>query len=129
MLKKTLITTLAAGTLAVTAGAALADGYGSGRFAEDQFHNPPAARGSGFGGWVGGPGWQVRFGDFRRVPPKAFPPAVQKVCGPTYQTMQVWKPGRGWVWDTVYSGQTCRMEKIYPTNSPVRWTPYPYKIH
>jgi hypothetical protein len=128
MLKKTLIATAVAGALAATTGAAFADGYGSGKYAQDQFHKPPVSKGYAFGGWVGGPGWQLRLGDFKPAPRKAFPPAVQKVCGPTYQKVQVWKPGRGWVWDSVYSGQSCRLEKIYPTNSPVQHTPYPYKI-
>jgi hypothetical protein len=122
MFKKTLIATLAAGTLAATAGIALADG-GYGR---NQRFNPPPSQGYAFGGWVGGPGWQMRFGDFKPVPRKAFAPTVQKVCGPTFQKVQVWKPGRGWVWEAVYSGQSCRMEKIYPTKGPAYPYPYPY---
>jgi hypothetical protein len=122
MLKKMMIAALAAGTMAATAGMALADG------GQNRSFKPPASQGFAFGGWVGGPGWQMRLSDFKPGPRKTFAPAVQKVCGPAYQKVQVWKPGRGWVWEAVYSGQSCRMEKVYPTNSPVYPTPYPYKI-
>jgi hypothetical protein len=126
MLKKTLIAALAAGTIAASAGVALADGFHG---QNQRFNPPPPTPGYAFGGWIGGPGWQLRFGDFKPMPRKTFAPALQKVCGPTYKTVQVWRPGAGWVWQSVYSGQSCRMEKIYPTNSPAHPMPYPYKIH
>lgn len=122
MLKKIMIAAVAAGTMVASAGVALADS------GQNRSFKPPVSQGFAFGGWVGGPGWQMRLSDFKPGPRKTFAPAVQKVCGPAYQKVQVWKPGRGWVWEAVYAGQSCRMEKVYPTNSPVYPTPYPYKI-
>jgi hypothetical protein len=44
-------------------------------------------------------------------------PAVQKVCKPVYKTVQVWKPAYGWVWATVYGGQQCWFQQVYPRQS------------
>ena len=41
-------------------------------------------------------------------------PVVQKVCKPIYKTVQVWKPNYGWVWATVYGGQQCWFQQVYP---------------
>ena len=41
-------------------------------------------------------------------------PVVQQVCKPVYRTVQVWKNYYGWVWATVYAGQQCWYQQVYP---------------
>lgn len=124
MLTKTLIATVTAGvigaaTLGAMTTAASAKPYGTGYSGQNMYLKPAPDKGFAYGGMVGGPGWQLRFGDFKPFPRKQFKPVVQKVCGPTFETVQVWKPHQGWVWQKVYTGQSCRLEKIYPTKGPM----------
>ena len=44
-------------------------------------------------------------------------PVVQKVCKPVYKTVQTWKPYYGWVWATVYGGQQCWFQPVYPSQN------------
>ena len=44
-------------------------------------------------------------------------PAAQRVCKPVYSTVQVWKPHYGWVWATVYGGQQCWLQPVYPSQT------------
>ncbi len=141
MFTRTLIATLTAGVIgAASLGAMTAtasahqsygqQGYGPGPDGPNMYYKPAPDRGSAYGGWVRGPGWQLRFGDFKPFPEKPLKPIVQKVCGPTFKQVQVWNPYKGWVWQKVYAGQGCRLEKIYPTKGPMYpypSYPYPYR--
>jgi hypothetical protein len=65
--------------------------------------------GPGFKGGFGKNGWYFNFG-FKPERPK---PIVEKVCQPTYKTIQAWQPHFGWVWQTVYAGQVCQLVPIH----------------
>ncbi len=114
MFTKTLLAVALAGVIGA-AGATAASAAQTGTNGANAYYKPTPGRSYAFEGGIGGPGWQLRFGDFRTFPQKPYKPVVQKVCGPSFKQVQVWKPGRGWVWDKVYTGQACRLEKIYPT--------------
>jgi len=92
---------LGATTTTASAGYVAYGGYG--------YHAPYGAYGA-YGGY-GNHGWFFNFG-YRPVAPR---PVVQKVCAPTYRTVEVWRPHFGWVWQTVSTGVTCHYAPSYPS--------------
>lgn len=100
MLKRTLIaaglaTAMAAGTLTAGTAPASAGGYGS--------------------GYVGGNGWYLGWGHQKPwvKPHHYFKPPMRKVCQPVYKKIKVYHRYYGWVWQTVYAGQTCGWKPAY----------------
>jgi hypothetical protein len=66
----------------------------------------------------GGDGWYFKYGQMH---PHPKPLVVEKVCSPTYKTIKTWKPYQGWVWQTVYNGQTCQYVPVQKNWQPHDW--------
>jgi len=113
MFTKTLIGGAAAalislGTLAGTATTADAAPYNNGNGWNNGYNGYNNSPGYSFG--FGNDGLYFNFG----VQPKHAKPKLQKICTPTYTTKKVWRPHYGWVWQTVYAGQECKLVPVKP---------------
>ena len=125
MFTKTLLATTAAAL--VSMGALGATTTTASAFPQHQ-NGGPDWKGDGPGNWNGrdggwnsgnASGYSFGFGDngwffkFGQMHPRPKPVVFEKVCSPTYKTVQVWRPYQGWVWQTVYNGQVCNYVPVH----------------
>ena len=95
------------------------DGNGPGNWDGDGPGNWKKGRGGpGMQFGFGGDGWFFKYGQMH---PHPKPLVVEKVCSPTYKTIKTWKPYQGWVWQTVYNGQTCQYVPVQKNWQPHDW--------